>query len=355
MTNIVFYICFAFFISSCANIIMPSGGEVDKTPPKVISISPENNSLNFRSKEVVITFDEYVKINKGSINFFPNIEPAPIIKAEGRSVVIELTEQLKNNTTYTINFNNSIVDLNEGNAFNNLKYIFSTGEKIDSCKIIGKIIDLKTNIPQSGARIGLFENIILSDFDSIIKESKPDYFVLSNNDGEFSLSNLKNGTYYLYGHKDLNKNTTYESTEPISIPTQINLSSVIQKNIYLFTENNIQKDITLDCLTKNKKLDSIPTGTLNLIFDEDLVKNKNYIGELITNDTTFLCLRVLNSVTKIDSVPTGMYKFKMFEDANKNDYWDSGSIKLLKQPEEILFYEDTIFIKEDWEVDVLIN
>ena len=352
----VFYICFAFFISSCANIIMPTGGEIDKTAPKVISISPENNSLNFNSNEVVITFDEYVKINNvGSIYFFPNIEPSPIIKTKGKSIVVELTEQLKKNTTYTINFNNSIVDLNEGNPFKNLKYIFSTGEKIDSCKIIGKIIDLKTNIPQSGVTIGLFKNIILSDFDSIIKTTKPDYFVFSDDDGEFSLSNLENGNYYLYGHKDLNKNTTYESMEPISIPAKINLSTVTQKNIYLFTENDIQKNITLDCFTKNTRMDSVPTGRLNLVFDENLVKNKNYIGELITNDTTFLCLKILNSITKIDSIPVGMYQFRMFKDENNNNNWDSGSIKLLKQPEEILFYEDTIFIKENWEVDLLIK
>ena len=348
--------CFAFFISSCANIIMPSGGQIDKTAPKVISISPENNSLNFRSKEVVIEFDEYVKINiGGSINFFPHIEPVPIIKTEGKSVVIELTEQLKNNTTYTINFNNSIVDLNEGNAFKNLKYIFSTGEKIDSCKITGKIIDLKTNTSQSGAKVGLFKNIILSDFDSIIKIRQPDYFVFSDENGEFSLSNLKSGDYYLYGHKDLNKNTTYETKEPISIPTKIYLSTVTQNNIYLFTENDIKESINLECFNKNKKTDSIPTGKLNLMFDESLVKSKNYIGELITNDTTFLCLKVINNIVKIDSIPIGMYQFRMYKDENKNNYWDSGSIKLLKQPEEILFYEDTVFIRENWEVDLLIN
>ena len=45
----------------------------------------------------------------------------------------------------------------------------------------------------------------------------------------------------------------------------------------------------------------------------------------------------------------------MSKDENNNNNWDSGSIKLLKQPEEILFYEDTIFIKQNWEVDLLIK
>ena len=116
-----------------------------------------------------------------------------------------------------------------------------------------------------------------------------------------------------------------------------------------------KKNLTLDCYSKDNKLDTIPTGALNLRFDEDLIKNKNFIGELIANDTTFLCLRILNNKTKIDSIPEGAFKFRMFEDANDNNYWDSGSIKLLKQPEKILFYEDTIFIKENWEVDILIK
>ena len=354
--NIVFYICFVFLLTSCANIILPTGGEVDKSAPQVISILPENNSINFKSKEVVIGFDEYVKINNlSSINFFPNIETAPIIKTEGKSVVVKFKEELKDNTTYSINFNNSIVDLNEGNAYKDLKYIFSTGEKIDSSKITGKIIDLKSNMLRSGARIGLFKNLILSSFDSILKNKEPDYFVLSDDEGEFTLSNLENGRYYLYGHQDFNKNTTYETGEPISIPIQIDLSVVAQKNIYLFIDNDNQRKINLDCYSKNKKLDSIPTGTLNLIFDEDLIKNKNFVGELMANDTTFLCFKVLNNKNKIDSIPEGIFKFRMFEDANENNYWDSGSIKSLKQPEEIFFYEDTIFIKENWEVDILIK
>ncbi len=345
-----------FLLSSCANIIMPTGGEIDKIAPKVISISPELNSLNFKSKKIVIEFDEYVKINNlSSINFLPNIEQAPIIKTEGKSVIVKFTEELKNNTTYSINFNNSIIDLNEGNSIKDLKYIFSTGEKIDTSKITGKIIDLKTNMFCSGTKIGLFKNIMLSDFDSIIKNMTPDYFTLSDDKGEFTFSNLENGKYYLYGHQDLNKNTTYETGEPISIPIQIDLSTVAQKNIYLFIENDRQKKLTLDCYSKDNKLDTIPTGALNLRFDEDLIKNKNFIGELIANDTTFLCLRILNNKTKIDSIPEGAFKFRMFEDANDNNYWDSGSIKLLKQPEKILFYEDTIFIKENWEVDILIK
>ena len=92
-------------------------------------------------------------------------------------------------------------------------------------------------------------------------------------DGEFSLSNLENGNYYLYGHKDINKNTTYELREPISIPTKINLSTVTQKNIYLFTENDVQKNVILIVL-KNIRLDSVPTGRLNLMFDESLIKQK---------------------------------------------------------------------------------
>ena len=49
-------------IGACANIVTPSGGPVDKTPPKVLKTIPENNSKNFTGKNIRIQLDKFIKL-----------------------------------------------------------------------------------------------------------------------------------------------------------------------------------------------------------------------------------------------------------------------------------------------------
>ena len=56
-TLLVVFISFAF---SCANIVAPSGGPKDVTPPKVKKSEPLNYSANFTGNKIRITFNEYV-------------------------------------------------------------------------------------------------------------------------------------------------------------------------------------------------------------------------------------------------------------------------------------------------------
>ena len=145
MLYIVFYI-FVCVFASCATIVSPSGGEKDVAPPLVLSVFPKNESINFKSSEIKITFDEYVKINdRSQINFFPEIKPNPSINIKGKSIFIKFDSKLKNNTTYIVNFNNSVVDLNESNQLKNYRYVFSTGGKIDTCSLFRSIYSLINN------------------------------------------------------------------------------------------------------------------------------------------------------------------------------------------------------------------
>ena len=52
------------------------------------------------------------------------------------------------NTTYSFIFLNAIADITESNKIDELKYIISTGNEIDSGKIYGFIINIqKKNVP----------------------------------------------------------------------------------------------------------------------------------------------------------------------------------------------------------------
>lgn len=62
ITRILGIAMMALIISSCANRGSPSGGEKDIEPPVITSEKPENFSTNYKGGEIVITFNEYVKI-----------------------------------------------------------------------------------------------------------------------------------------------------------------------------------------------------------------------------------------------------------------------------------------------------
>ena len=116
--NILALITILCFIR-CANVVSPTGGPKDKIPPIVLSAVPENQSTMFEGKEIVINFDEYVTLNNPNANILisPPLEKNPDYKLSGKSLIIKFKEPLRNETTYSINFGESIKDLHEGNIF----------------------------------------------------------------------------------------------------------------------------------------------------------------------------------------------------------------------------------------------
>ena len=130
-------------IYSCANIGSPNGGPYDETPPKFVSSTPVPNQINYTGKKIEILFDELIQIEKPSENVIitpPQME-LPVIRSAGKKAVIELKDTLKPNTTYTIDFTNSISDNNEKNVFENFSFAFSTGDIIDTLEVSGVLLN----------------------------------------------------------------------------------------------------------------------------------------------------------------------------------------------------------------------
>lgn len=114
---------------SCASIQTPQGGPKDTTPPKVLSMTPKNQTRNFNAKKIVIEFDEYFNLKDEFKEFSisPDQEKAPELKKRGKRLEINLQDSLEKNTTYTLNFGKSVADVNEGNVVKNLSYVFFYG------------------------------------------------------------------------------------------------------------------------------------------------------------------------------------------------------------------------------------
>jgi uncharacterized protein (DUF2141 family) len=202
----------------CANRGTPSGGEKDITPPVIVKTEPKNQSTNFTAKEIKIYFDEYIKIKdlQKQLIISPPMDPEPEITPLGSAskyITIKIFDTLQPNTTYAFNFGESIVDNNESNPYPYYRYVFSTGNTIDSLTVKGRVEDALNPEPDKFVSVMLYE--VDSTFtDSIIYKKKPKYITNTlDSTSTFQLENLKAGKYLLVALKDENNNFTFQQKE----------------------------------------------------------------------------------------------------------------------------------------------
>lgn len=216
---------FGFFIIAavlvaCANQKTLSGGDKDFTAPKVVSMTPASLNTNFNQKSFQITFDEYVQLNNiyQELIVSPPLKKQPLIKVKNRTVIIEPQEELKPNTTYTFNFGDGIVDLNESNKAEKLVYVFSTGDKLDSMVVYGK-----TSVPFSNEKLSGMKVMLYDDTVDVLdpKTSLPSYFARTLADGSFIISYLPSGNYQILALEDLNGNYKVDSDERVSLISKV--------------------------------------------------------------------------------------------------------------------------------------
>lgn len=265
MLNKYLLIVILFFLAACASIVPPTGGPIDEIPPKVERVNPPNNTLNFNEKGIDFTFDEYVVLNDITNQFIisPPLNEKPDIRIKGKKVQVVFNEELKANTTYTLNFGNGLKDNNEGNILSGLTYTFSTGAYIDSLSLSGSVIDGFTQLPLVDVAIGLYK---IED-DSTIFKVKPWYLTRPDSSGNFKFTNLSPAEYELVAFEDANRNLKIDANEKLGFykkPIELSYSkkdSSLYTLILSYQDKEVEpKLITYKELAKGK-YEIITTGS----------------------------------------------------------------------------------------------
>lgn len=207
-------------VLSCAKRGNITGGLKDSLSPVLISSSPKNGAVNFSGNQIKIYFNEYVKLkNVGKqLVVSPPMERKPEVLPYNASkyIIVKIKDTLKPNTTYSLNFGQSIEDNNEGNVLNQFKFVFSTGNFIDSLNLKTTIKDAYENKKPDFVSIMLYEKNEKFN-DSLIYKQTPTY-ITNTLDGltMTQLENLRKGLYRLVAVKDLNNNNKFDpKTEKI--------------------------------------------------------------------------------------------------------------------------------------------
>lgn len=218
-------------LADCAKRGSITGGDKDETPPVLLNAEPGLNTTNFRNKEIRLYFDELVKLNniQKQLIISPPMEYDPSISPMGsasKMIKITINDTLEENTTYVLNFGQSIADYNEGNPYTFFKYVFSTGDYIDSLSLSGTIKDAFNKEADNFVTVMLYpynENYT----DSLVFKEKPTYVTNTlDSTTNFEITNIKAGTYKLFAIKEESPNYIFNQKtdkiafweEPITIP-----------------------------------------------------------------------------------------------------------------------------------------
>lgn len=253
----------ATLIYGCAAMQTPQGGPKDTTPPKVLKMTPENLTTNFSAKKIVIEFDEYIKLNNEFKEFSisPELERTPELKAKLKRLEITLPDTLEKNTTYTLNFGKSIVDLNESNELKNFSYAFSTGPTIDSLSISGNVTNALTLEPEIETTVF----ILPLSRDSLFGKKRAAIFTLTDSSGNFKLNNLKKDTYKIYALKEKGGDRIYQQvSDEIGF---IKEPFLLDKNIDSL-HLNVFKELAPEFRTLDRKLNA--DGSIFMNFNQKL-------------------------------------------------------------------------------------
>ena len=209
-----------FIIHSCAQVVPLTGGIKDEIAPKPIEekMIPINGSTNFHGSEIKIPFSEYIKLEKPTETMVLIPPHAKLTaKVKGKSVYINWSDSLQQNTTYSIYLNGTVKDITEGND-SLMQLVFSTGNEIDSLGYKVKVIDAFTNQPISNCFVGLYNG----KTDSII----PTYFVKTDPTGLAKFTYLKEGSYTILAFEDKNKDMFLQLDERLAFNNEkINLNA----------------------------------------------------------------------------------------------------------------------------------
>lgn len=333
MKNSLIFI-FLLTLTACAVIQSPVGGEKDVKPPQIISEKPELGTINYNKSSVEIKFDEFIVAK----DFAREILVSPSIKTlkskyTGKGVKLYWQEKLKANTTYSFQFLNTIVDINEGNVLPGYQFTFATGPIIDSLSISGTVSN-PTLEPIEELSIQLIDE---NDFnDSSFLKSDFNFVTFSDKHGHFDFNYLPYKSFKLFGFEDKNSNKTWDDNERVAFMSEtISSTDTNAFKMVLFNNENAPKfkrakHKRYNCLEMDFETSLPDYSDLRLLSNHKEIafkaREKENTLELFFNES-----EVGDSLTLL----TGLDTFSIYKANHKNSKIDiehDGEIQLLNEP-----------------------
>jgi len=253
---------YLIFYTSCANIGNPTGGAKDSIPPVLFKTIPELKGTNFKGSDARFTFNEYIIPDEISekLVISPPMKKKPMIKMKGKTLIVEFGEDLKKETTYSLDFKDAVADNNERNPIDDLRFAFSTGAVFDSMRVAGYVKNALNQEPVEKALVLLHRK---QEYTAFI-DSIPDYIGTTNKEGFFMIDNIARGEYRLFALNDGDNSLTYNSNAELIAFAD---SLIVPSAKYVAEKDTIIKG--LDTLIVNGYVDYYPGDQFLMMFEEE--------------------------------------------------------------------------------------
>jgi hypothetical protein len=214
----------SFVVAACASAGPPPGGPEDRSPPKLLRVTPDTNAVNFGSKEATFYFDETINDRGTDAQDVTNMflvspsDGTPRVDYHRSRIDVRPRHGFRPNTAYTIMLLPGLTDLHNNTMKAGTTIVFSTGATIPTLRITGTAFDWSAEAPLSKA---LIEAITP---DSVI------YIAQADSLGRFAVGPLTPGTYLVRATVDQNANhradrgesfDTLRVTAPQSAPIEL--------------------------------------------------------------------------------------------------------------------------------------
>ncbi|MEG2277430.1 MAG: Ig-like domain-containing protein [Odoribacter sp.] len=265
----------AVLVYACANRGYPEGGTKDTTPPIVVAEVPVSFTKNFNKKRVDVYFNEFVQLKEMNEKFIisPPMKKKPKVRLKGKYIQVDLTDTLKANTTYSLDFADAIADNNEGNPLGFYRYVFSTGQTIDSLEVSGRVVNAESNESMMNVYVELYAN----QADSMPLLRQPDYVARTDSSGFFRLTNLRDTSYRIVAIEDNNKDYKYTPESEMFAFSDTVVRPIVMPLVRTDTFKRIDKIVGKDTITSDSVVttDYLAYGPSNLylrIFQEKLTQ-----------------------------------------------------------------------------------
>ena len=296
----------------CASIGSPGGGLYDETPPVLVRSEPAEAATSVTRQKITMRFNENIKLDNANekMTISPPQVKAPTISSNAKTLTIELRDTLQANTTYTIDLGDAVQDNNEGNPLENLSLTFSTGDHIDTMKVMGTLLNAKDLEPVTGAFVGIYalnedgifpargkegDSLQLA-IDSIVALYPDSIFSLrpferagkTDSYGRFTISGVGPGKYRMYAVKDGNTNYMYDvNSEDIAFVDSLIIPSVGSHTASDTIWNRFDS-LKVDSIYVHEVTDYYPNDLCLRMFNEGHVIR--YLDDMKWKDSTQITL-----------------------------------------------------------------
>ena len=207
----------AYLCVGCANAVPPTGGEPEKTTPKIVFTEPAQRAINVHPRYIALEFSKFVQ-QRSQVQ--QSLFLTPPIKVEyvwsGKTIFVNFKEPLDSNTTVALTLGTQYTDWDGNKPEAAYTLIFSTGNKLDSGTIRARV---ETEKPD-GITAFLYQ---LTDKPDTLNPAttKPKYKTQVGSNKTLEFPALAKGAYRLFVLRDEYRNDLIDKgTDAFGAATQ---------------------------------------------------------------------------------------------------------------------------------------